>query len=73
MASDTKKKLHTVNDVAEILGVSPFTIRRGITRGHIASLGIAGRVMIPDSEVGRILRVGIPRRDRGEAPEQRSA
>ena len=56
--------LRGIAEVAQLLGVSHFTIRRLIDRGHIRAINIGTRWLIPASEVERITTegAGIPRK-----------
>lgn len=56
--------LRGIAEVAQLLGVSHFTIRRLIDRGHIRAVNIGTRWLIPAAEVERILAegAGIPRK-----------
>lgn len=56
-------KLQGIAEVAEMLNVSPFTIRRLMERGHIHSVNVGSRRLIPVSEVERVLAegAGVPR------------
>jgi excisionase family DNA binding protein len=56
--------LQGIAEVARLLGVSHFTIRRLIDRGHIRAVNIGTRWLIPASEVERILAkgAGVPRK-----------
>lgn len=56
-------KLQGIAEVAEMLNVSPFTIRRLMERGHIQSVNVGSRRLIPVSEVERVLTegAGVPR------------
>lgn len=56
-------KLQGIAEVAEMLNVSSFTIRRLMERGHIQSVNVGSRRLIPVSEVERVLAegAGIPR------------
>lgn len=51
-------KLQGIAEVAEMLNVSPFTIRRLMDRGHIHSVNVGSRRLIPVSEVERVLTEG---------------
>jgi excisionase family DNA binding protein len=53
------QNLRGVPEVAQILGVSVFTVRRLIDAGHIRAVNVASRRMVPSSEVDRILLQGV--------------
>jgi excisionase family DNA binding protein len=68
------QNLRSVQEVAQILGVSVFTVRRLIDGGHIRAVNVASRRMVPSSEVDRILLQGVGkprnrRRDGGTKPD----
>jgi len=47
----------SVYEVADLLGISHWTVRRGIERGDIMSVRICGRRLIPKTEVDRLTSV----------------
>lgn len=49
----SRRPLHTVNEVAEELNVSPRSVRRMITDGELASVLVRGSRRIPDHELDR--------------------
>jgi excisionase family DNA binding protein len=53
------QNLRGVPEVAEILGVSVFTVRRLIDGGYIRAVNVASRRMVPSSELDRILLEGV--------------
>lgn len=56
--------LRGIGEVAKLLGVSHFTIRRLIDGGHIRAVNIGTRWLIPNAEIERVLTngAGVPRR-----------
>ncbi len=56
--------LRAIGEVAKLLGVSHFTIRRLIDGGHIRAVNIGTRWLVPNAEIERVLTkgAGIPRR-----------
>jgi excisionase family DNA binding protein len=49
-----------INQAAETLGVSVFTIRRLIAARSLRSVSVGKRRLIPQSEVERVLANGCP-------------
>lgn len=45
----------TVDEAAATLGVNPWTIRRAIYAGEIASFKVRGRVLIRKAEIERVM------------------
>jgi excisionase family DNA binding protein len=54
--------LRSISSSAECLGVSVFTVRRLIAGGDIKAVNIGARLMIPDSELDRVVSQGVGRR-----------
>lgn len=50
--------LHAVEGVSRRLAVSGFTVRRLIKAGHLRAVRVGKRVLIPESEVQRVMREG---------------
>jgi len=48
------EKMYTINETAELIKVSKFTIRNWITNGVIKSVKIGGAVRINESEIVRL-------------------
>ena len=62
-------RLVNIKDAAEILAVSPWTLRAWITQGKITSAKLGARRLIPESEINRLLTDTITeRRDVKDAP-----
>jgi excisionase family DNA binding protein len=57
--SSISRLLYTVPQAADILSVSVPTIRRGVSRGAIASVRIGSRRLVHRSEIERIAREGL--------------
>ena len=51
--------LRSVNNTAEILGVSPYTIRAWIRRGLLASVKLGTRRLVTESEIQRGMENGL--------------
>lgn len=45
------KKIYTVNEFAEIMGVKPLTVRRWIASGDLRTIKIGKAIRIPSSEL----------------------
>ena len=58
-----EKRLRSIPEVATVLGVSSFTIRRALARGEIKSVRVARRVLIPQAEVERVYENGYGRQE----------
>ena len=57
--------LHPVKDAAQRLGISIWTLRRKAYDGEVASVKIGSKLLIPESEMVRLIQVGMrPRRSR---------
>lgn len=68
----TMTKLLSVDQVAHLLGVSTFTVRRLVKAGVLASVRVGKRLLIPGVEVERIAKTGCdaasPRSDGSKPP-----
>lgn len=51
--------LRSIDNTAEILGVSPYTIRAWIRRGLLASVKLGTRRLVTESEIQRVMESGI--------------
>jgi excisionase family DNA binding protein len=51
--------LRSIDSTAEILGVSPYTIRAWIRRGLLASVKLGTRRLVTESEIQRVMESGI--------------
>jgi excisionase family DNA binding protein len=49
------EKLLSIEKAAEVLSVSPWTIRAWITQGKLASAKLGSRRLVPESEIQRII------------------
>jgi excisionase family DNA binding protein len=47
-----------LNTVAEVLGISVYTVRRHVAAGRINSVRIGSRVLVSDKEVARVQETG---------------
>jgi excisionase family DNA binding protein len=54
-------QLVAISDAARTLGVSVYTIRRLVARGDVAAVHVGARLLIPASEVDRIIQWGVGR------------
>jgi len=55
-------RLVSIKDAAEILAISPWTLRAWITQGKISSAKLGARRLIPESEINRLLAEAITQR-----------
>ncbi|MGA2075007.1 MAG: helix-turn-helix domain-containing protein [Terriglobia bacterium] len=55
------KRLHSIAETAEYLGVSKDTIRRLINRKVLLAVRISRRVLVPLSEIERACQQGVGR------------
>jgi len=53
-----KDRLESVKEASERLAVSPFTIRRLINARQVRAVRVGYRVLIPGSEIERIIASG---------------
>jgi excisionase family DNA binding protein len=53
-----ENRLRSINEAWEILGVSPYTVRRLIDRSELVAVNISRRVLIPQAEIDRLCSVG---------------
>jgi excisionase family DNA binding protein len=51
-----EKRLLSVDHVAEVLSVSPWTIRAWIQSGRLGSAKLGSRRLIPQSEIDRLIQ-----------------
>jgi len=54
--------LVNIKDAAEILAISPWTIRAWIAAGKISSAKLGARRLIPESEINRLLAESLTQR-----------
>jgi excisionase family DNA binding protein len=55
--------LHPVKEAAKQLGLSVWTLRKKAYEGHVASVKIGAKLLIPESEISRLIQEGLrPRR-----------
>lgn len=55
MATDTPRMTLSTDEVAEVLGVSPSTVRREVAGGRLRSVDIRGKRRITRTEIERYL------------------
>lgn len=56
------KQAFSVQEAAEIFGISPITVYRLVRRGELKAVRFGRRVRIPRSEVERLLGMNAPTR-----------
>jgi excisionase family DNA binding protein len=49
---------YTLNEAAELTGISAYTLRRMVLRGQLMSARIGKKILIPAGELQRIVAVG---------------
>lgn len=60
---DVTDTLHPIKDAARQLGISIWTLRKKAYEGSINSVKIGAKLLIPESEIERLIREGMrPRR-----------
>jgi excisionase family DNA binding protein len=52
------EKLNGLEHVSERLAVSKFTVARMVKGGHLRAVRVGKRVLIPESELERVMREG---------------
>jgi excisionase family DNA binding protein len=52
--------LRSINESATRLGVSPFTVRRLVKAGRLKAVRVGRRVLVSDTEIGRVMEEGCP-------------
>jgi excisionase family DNA binding protein len=58
-----QETLHPIKTAAQTLGISVWTLRKKAYEGAIASVKIGVKLLIPESEIERLIREGTrPRR-----------
>lgn len=55
-------RLVSIKDAAEILAISPWTVRAWVAQGKISSAKLGARRLIPESEINRLLAEAIVQR-----------
>jgi excisionase family DNA binding protein len=55
-------RLISIKDAAEILAISPWTVRAWVTQGKLCSAKLGTRRLIPESEINRLLAESIIQR-----------
>jgi len=62
--------LHPVKDAARRLGISVWTLRKKAYDGDVASVKIGAKLLIPESEMVRLVQEGMrPRRSETDPAE----
>ena len=56
---EVEKQALSVREAADVLGISPDTVRRLAVRGALRTIRIARLVKVPRTECERVLRDGI--------------
>lgn len=53
----------SVDQAAELLSVSPWTVRNAVRRGELPSRRLGSRILIPVAELERMFGVTVPDED----------
>lgn len=56
--AESDERLNAIEDVSGRLAVSKFTVARMIKSGYVRSVRVGKRVLIPESEVQRVMHEG---------------
>jgi excisionase family DNA binding protein len=62
-----KDQLESVEETSRRLAISSYTVRRLVKAGHVRSVRVGRRVLIPGSEVERVIASGCGKYANGEA------
>ena len=54
------KKLYTLPEAGDVLGISPWTIRKHVKLGTVVAVRCGRRVLVSETELTRIQREGLP-------------
>ena len=52
----TRERIYTVNEIAEIIRLTPRTVRRMIVRGELAAFVVSGEYRIKQSDLDRLMK-----------------
>lgn len=69
-----EKRLYSLNEAGEALGISPWSLRRHIAEGRISPTRVGRRVLLSNETLDKIARQGLPpltveaRHEPGQAP-----
>jgi excisionase family DNA binding protein len=61
---DERERLESVEETSRRLGVSSFTVRRLIKTKQLRAVRVSRRVLIPHSEVNRVISEGCGKNSR---------
>lgn len=56
--AEEKDRLQSVEESSRQLAVSSFTVRRLIKSNHLRAVRVGKRLLIPQSEIARVMREG---------------
>lgn len=62
--AESNERLNSVELTSQRLDVSQFTTRRLVRSGYMRSVRVGKRVLIPESEIQRVMREGCGRNAR---------
>jgi len=56
--AETQERLQSVEEVSKRLAISSFTTRRLIKTKHLRAVRLGKRVLVPESEIERVIAEG---------------
>jgi excisionase family DNA binding protein len=62
--AEERERLESVEETSRRLGVSSFTVRRLIKTKQLRAVRVSRRVLVPDSEVSRVIAEGCGKNSR---------
>jgi excisionase family DNA binding protein len=62
--AEERERLQSVEEASRRLGVSSFTVRRLIKAKQLRAVRVSRRVLVPDSEVNRVIAEGCGKNSR---------
>lgn len=61
--NDTEARVYSIEQAAELLSLSPWTVRKWIAERKITSCKLGSRRAIPVTEIGRLINESLDCRD----------
>jgi excisionase family DNA binding protein len=58
ITAESHECLKSIEETSRRLAVSPFTTRRLIKSGHLRAVRVSKRVLVSESEIGRVIAQG---------------
>lgn len=62
-----RERLNDLQETADRIRCSPWTVRRLIDQGHIRAIRIGRRLLVSESEIARVMREGASNQARAGA------